>query len=83
PAFHPRAAQDVLPLPEDGLLGFVRTARSGERLAVIANLSSEPRTVDSGLIDEDLRYDELALERLFKDEDIPMRPFQVRWLTAN
>ncbi|MGI9470514.1 MAG: sugar phosphorylase [Rubripirellula sp.] len=83
PAFHPRAAQDVLPLPEDGLLGFVRTARSGERLAVIANLSSEPRTVDSSLLDEELRYDELALERLFKDEAIPMRPFQVRWLTAN
>ena len=83
PSFHPSATQDVLPLPGDGLLGFVRTTSEGQRLAVIGNLSSEPRSVAPESIDEDLRYDVLAVERLWKDEPIAMRPYQVRWLTAN
>jgi glycosidase len=82
PAFHPNAAQSVIDLPGDGLLGFLRTAASGERLAVLANLSSEPRTVDSTLIENDLCYDELALESLPPDAVITIEPFQVRWLTA-
>lgn len=83
PAFHPQAAQEILDLPGDGLLGFVRTAASGERIAIVANLTDEPRTVDGTLIPAELRYDELAQERLFSDDSVPMRPFQVRWLSEN
>ena len=83
PAFHPQASMQVLPLSGDGLLGFVRVARSGERLAVVANLTHQPRVVPPGLVDETFGYDELALERLWKEDGIPLRPFQVRWLTEN
>ena len=83
PAFHPQAKMEVLPLDGDGLLGFLRTTGSGERLAVIANLTHNPRVIPSGLIDEALAYDELALERVWQGDGIPMRPFQVRWMTAN
>jgi sucrose phosphorylase len=82
-AFHPDAALNVLDLPGDGLLGFVRTTTSGEQLVVLANLSAEPRGIDRSLIAADVGYDCLAEERLRKDDSIPMRPFQVRWLTAN
>ena len=82
PAFHPGAAQEVIELPGDGLIGFVRTARSGQRLAVLANLSCQPKTVDGAMVDLNLRYDELAQQRLWKNDPIGMRPFQVRWLTA-
>ena len=83
PAFHPKASMQVLPLPGDGLIGFVRQAPSGERLAVVANLTHQSRTVEPGLVDETLVYDELALERLWNNDGISLRPFQVRWLTAN
>jgi sucrose phosphorylase len=82
-AFHPSAKQDVIDLPGDGLLGFVRTAASGPRLAVLANLSTEPRVVERASIDQQFSYDELAEQRVFADQPISMRPFQVRWLTAN
>jgi sucrose phosphorylase len=81
-AFHPSASQEVIDLPGDGLLGFIRTAATGERLAVLANQSSEPKSIDRSLIESDLCYDELAEQRLWKDDAIPMRPFQVRWVTA-
>ncbi len=83
PAFHPQARMDVLPLAGDGLLGFIRTAESGERLAVLANLTHSPRVIPSDLVDSMFAYDELALERIWQGDGIPMRPFQVRWLTAN
>ena len=82
PAFHPNATQQVLEMPGDGLLGFVRTAPAGERIAVLANLTDQPRTIDGSLVDSELRYDELAEQRLWKDDAIEMRPFQVRWLAA-
>jgi sucrose phosphorylase len=80
-AFHPSASQTVLDLPGDGLLGFVRQASDGQKIAVLANLSSSTRSVDASLIDESLRFDELAEQRLFAGEPIPMRAFQVRWLS--
>ncbi len=83
PAFHPDAALAVIDLPSNGLLGFTRATETGQRLAVLANLSVEPRMVDASLIEADLRYDELAQQRLWSNEAIEMRPFQVRWLTAN
>ncbi len=82
-ALHPNATQRVIDLPGDGLLGFLRTAASGESLAVVANLTNQPRTVDRSLVPSELCYDELAQERIYSGEDIPLRPFQVRWLTAN
>ncbi len=81
-AFHPDAKQEVIELPGDGLVGLVRTATSGERLTMLANLSCHPKSIDAAMVDPALRYDELAQERLWKDDLIPMRPFQVRWLTA-
>jgi sucrose phosphorylase len=83
PAFHPAAEQRVLDLPCDGLLGFLRTASSGESLAVLANLTNEPRSVARSTIAAELAYDELSEQRIYRGEDIPLRPFQVRWLTAN
>ncbi|MFK8114004.1 MAG: sugar phosphorylase [Rubripirellula sp.] len=82
-AFHPNAKHEVLELPGDGLLGLIRTAQSGERLMVLANLTSEPRRIESASVDSSLLYDELAQQRIWKDESIGMRPFQVRWLTAD
>ena len=82
-AFHPKASMKVLQLPGDGLLGFVRTADDGEQVAVIANLTASPRVVPSGLIDESLEHDELALERIQPEDGIQLLPFQVRWLTAS
>jgi len=52
-------------------------------LAVIANLTSRPRVIPGGVVDESLAYDELALERIWQQDGIPMKPFQVRWLSAN
>lgn len=83
PAFHPKASMEVLPLSGDGLIGFVRTAANGDRLAVLANLTHSPRVIPDGFVDSTLAYDELALERVWQEDGIPMRPFQVRWLTAN
>jgi len=83
PAFHPNAQQQVIDLPGDGLLGFIRTSSSGQRLAVLANLSGESRTIHTSQVPAELGYDELAQQRVWKDEGIPMRPYQVRWLTAN
>jgi glycosidase len=81
-AFHPAATQTVLDLPGDGLLGFVRDAGDGHRLAVLANLSDRPRMIDASSVDAELRNDQLASEQCAADEPIEMRPFQVRWLTA-
>lgn len=81
-AFHPNAEMTVLDLPGDGLLGFIRRSSGGHQIAVIANLCESPKTVNSESVDQRLRYDELGQERLFRDEGIPMRPFQVRWLSA-
>lgn len=80
-AFHPSAQQSVLDLPGDGLLGFIRTTQAGESIAVLANLSDQPRLVESSMVPSELRFDELAQERLFAEPPIPMRPFQVRWLS--
>ena len=82
-AFHPKASMEVLPLSGDGLLGFIRTAVDGERLAVLANLTHSPRVIPGDLVDSMFAYDELASERILQGDGIPMRPFQVRWLTAN
>ncbi|MCG8652036.1 MAG: sugar phosphorylase [Pirellulales bacterium] len=82
PAFHPNASQHVLDLPGDGLLGFVRVAEGGQRLAVLANLSGRSRRIAAASVDAALRNDQLSGERLPADRDIEMRPFQVRWLTG-
>lgn len=82
PALHPSAGQQVLDLPGDGRLGFVRTAPTGERLAVLANLSHQPRTINRRQVPAELVYDELARERCGTDEPILLRPYQVRWLSA-
>ncbi len=64
PALHPDASQTVLDLPGDGLLGFVRDAGDGHRLAVLANLSDQPRMIDASSVDAELRTDQLASENL-------------------
>ncbi|MGB7342778.1 MAG: alpha-amylase family glycosyl hydrolase [Pirellulaceae bacterium] len=79
PAFHPNAKQSVLDLPGDGLLGFVREADDGEKIVVLANLTDQARSIDASVTD--CRNDVLAIQELPADQPIPMRPFQVRWLT--
>ena len=80
PAFHPNAVLEVIDLPSDGLVGFVRTNKSGDSLVVIANLSDVPHVVDGSVVGCSTAYDVLAEQRLFPSEPISMRPFQVRWL---
>ncbi len=79
--FHPDASQQVIDLPGDGLLGFIRQAESGQTLTVLANLSEQPRVIDSSALDAKPQYDQLAEERIDDENKISMRPFQVRWLT--
>ena len=81
-AFHPLAAQTVLPLPGDGLIGWIRESADGNKLAVLANLSDQPRRVGANVVDRELRRDCLAEETIAPDESILLRPFQVRWLIA-
>ena len=79
-AFHPIASQNILDLPRDGLIGFVR-GDDDSRIAVIANLSNTPREINANLVPEILRFDVLAEEQCLPNEPIPMRPFQVRYLS--
>lgn len=83
PAFHPNASQRVIDLPGDGILGFVRTATTGEQVVVLANLSDNCRNLDTPALGTDLRYDTLAQERVWPADGIPLRPFQVRWITSD
>nr|WP_197136336.1 alpha-amylase family glycosyl hydrolase [Crateriforma conspicua] len=80
-AFHPIAAQQVLDLPGDGLLGFVREA-SDQRIVVLANLSDSAREVSCDQIPIATDYDLLADQSLASGDAISLRPFQVRWLVA-
>ena len=61
-AFHPAAAQKVLDLPADGLIGLERAADDGDRLVVLGNLTDQPRVVDANVTD--FRHDVLAKENL-------------------
>ena len=79
-AFDPIAAQEVLDLPTDGLLGFVRRHPDGATLTMIANLSDEPKTVDPKQLTEAFDQDVLAEETLDGSSPLTLRPFQVRWL---
>ncbi|TWU33407.1 alpha-amylase family glycosyl hydrolase [Novipirellula artificiosorum] len=79
-AFHPNASQTVLELPVDGLLGFLRKSASGETVAVIANLSDQPKTIDASVIGYTAAFDVLAEETLRTLGEIALRPFQVRWI---
>ena len=80
-AFHPNATQTVMDLPGDGLLGFLREGDAGEQVTVLANLTDKPREIDAALVPGGPFYDELAMHRVYHEEAISMRPFQVRWLT--
>lgn len=80
-AFHPNASQEVLDLPTDGIIGFRRTADTGEPLTVIANLSNEPKSISHQQVGHGVCFDELAEERIYGGEEVQLHPFQVRWLT--
>ncbi|TWT97314.1 sugar phosphorylase [Neorhodopirellula pilleata] len=79
-AFDPKADQEVLDLPTDGLIGFVRTAADGQRVGVIANLTDQPRTIRIDPVKVSYQCDVLAQEDLSNAMPLSLRPFQVRWL---
>jgi glycosidase len=81
-AFHPAAEMRVLDLPGDGRLGWIRQF-GNHQLAVLANLSCEPKFIEARDVPDSLRYDQLAEQQLDCDSRIELRPFQVRWLTPN
>ncbi|MEM8911292.1 MAG: sugar phosphorylase [Planctomycetota bacterium] len=80
PAFHPSARHDVLDLPTDGLLGFLRQMDGELPVTVVANLSDEIREIEQIDWPEPFRYDLLAEESVLSDAPLTMRPYQVRWL---
>ncbi|MEZ6089036.1 MAG: sugar phosphorylase [Pirellulaceae bacterium] len=83
PAFHPDAAQEILDLPTDGLLGMRRTARSGECIVVVANLTTRVRNASIEFSNSNSATDLLSSEMIDLTEPIPLSPFQVRWLLVN
>jgi len=82
-AFHPQAEQQVLDLSGSGLLGFVRSHPNGKQVVVLANLTPQRQSIDPAAIKVPYDNDRLARERIDAGRVIPMRPFQVRWLTAS
>ncbi|KLU06109.1 Sucrose phosphorylase [Rhodopirellula islandica] len=82
-AFHPNASQEVLKLPADGLLGFVRQHDDESPLCVLANLSSETRQIEPANLTGDFTFDALADESLDQNAPIAMAPYQVRWLKTS
>jgi len=86
-AFAPQAAQEMLDLPGDGWIGWVRRCHcqdsDGPALIVLANLTDQTRKLDDAWLpaaDSRERHDVLADERLAASEPIAMAPFQVRWI---
>jgi sucrose phosphorylase len=78
--FDPIATQEVLDLPSDGLIGFVRRHPDGSTLTMIANLSDQPKSVEPTRLPESFEKDVLAEETLDHSLPVTLRPFQVRWL---
>lgn len=79
-AFDPIASQEMLDLPTDGLIGFVRRHPGGATLMMIANLSDQPKTIEARCLTESFKQDVLAEEKLDSSKPVTLRPFQVRWL---
>ena len=80
PAFHPNAAQAMLDLAGDGLIGWTRQPESGDPLTVLVNLSEQNQSVAPEACPLPFSRDVLAEEAISSDAAIPLRPFQVRWL---
>jgi glycosidase len=79
-AFHPAASMQVIDLPGDGRLAWIRQ-HGDHQLAVLVNLADESKTIAATEIPQQLRYDQLAEEQLQANTPIELKPFQVRWLT--
>lgn len=82
PAFHPNGPQRPFGLPR-GVLGFERIAPEGsEHIAVVANLTAKPITLDLDLIGDATRRFDLITELELADVAgrITLAPYQVLWL---
>ena len=79
-AFHPAASMEVLDLPGDGQLGWIRQY-GDDQLVVLANLSPENKQVPRSELPANLNFDQLAAESLDGSDEIELAPFQVRWIT--
>ncbi len=79
-AFHPSAPQRSIDLLGPGVVGFWRAPESETRLAVLANLGPQPRTVDAKRLDG-VKADRISGETFQPGQPIPMLPYQVRWVT--
>lgn len=81
PAFDPAADQTVLDLPSNGLLGFIRAKSTEHPITVLANLTDQARRIRRDALPIPVGRDILAVESLVPNNDIVLRPFQVRWLS--
>lgn len=79
-AFHPAATMEVLDLPGDGQLGWIRRFED-QNMVVLANLSTEPKHIDAEMIPAELSHDHLSGESINPDQKILLSPFQVRWIS--
>lgn len=82
PALHPGASHAAIDLPGDGWIGFLRTSASGDRLAAVANLTTDARQLPAGTVGRQHCVDQLTGEEISLDSATTFEPFQVRWLTA-
>ncbi len=93
PAFHPNAAQRILPLTEKPeLFGILRTAQDGRQVLALHNVSDRAHNFNleperAGL-KRDQSYIDLVSRQNFKSEPdgqmrLEIKPFQVLWLAAD
>lgn len=91
-AMHPDASQRVLEFEQPGLFGFVRGENPGteHQLTVVANFSDEmryvriPPTKAGHFLDHlsaVLNPDQAVIEILDAEMEMPLSPYQVRWLS--
>ena len=86
PAFHPDAAQHILDI-HDSVLCFERIAPdAGQRILIVANLSSRTVDLDRGRLPADLmqRKDLLQINRPeIGTEVLPLEPYAVFWFSRH
>ncbi len=81
PAFHPEAAQQVLPVRHPALLAFVRTSLDAQQqIVVLANLSDQPLPIDFGQWPNLSVNVDLLTGHKPRADQYTLTPYQVAWL---
>lgn len=93
-AMHPDASQRILHLPQPGAMGFVRGENlgTGDEVIVIANFSDSDQVIRlpgelKGRYSDQLlgvtQFNQRDIETFDAKEGVPMKSYQVRWLTRS